>query len=66
MNQLAAETSPYLLQHKDNPVDWRIWSAETLAEARACGKPIQILDENDAPSGWLGPGCAATVAARRR
>jgi len=30
--------------------------------AAACGKPIQILDENDAPSGWLGPGCAPTVA----
>jgi len=29
---------------------------------RACGKPIQILDENDAPSGWLGPNCAPTVA----
>jgi uncharacterized protein YyaL (SSP411 family) len=42
MNSLAAETSPYLLQHKNNPVDWRVWSAETLAEAKACDKPILL------------------------
>jgi uncharacterized protein YyaL (SSP411 family) len=42
MNRLAAETSPYLLQHKDNPVDWRIWSAETLAEARSLDRPILL------------------------
>jgi uncharacterized protein YyaL (SSP411 family) len=42
MNRLAAETSPYLLQHRDNPVDWRIWSAETLAEAKSSGRPILL------------------------
>ena len=33
-NRLASETSPYLLQHKDNPVDWRPWGAEALAAAK--------------------------------
>jgi len=41
-NQLAAETSPYLLQHKDNPVHWRAWGAEALAEAQSTGKPILL------------------------
>jgi len=41
-NRLAAETSPYLLQHKDNPVHWRAWGEEALAEARATGKPILL------------------------
>ena len=30
MNRLAGETSPYLLQHKDNPVDWHPWDEEAL------------------------------------
>jgi uncharacterized protein YyaL (SSP411 family) len=42
MNSLAAETSPYLLQHKDNPVDWRVWSPQTLAEAKASDRPILL------------------------
>lgn len=42
MNQLARETSPYLLQHKDNPVDWHVWTAETLAKAKATDKPILL------------------------
>ena len=33
-NRLADETSPYLLQHKDNPVDWYPWGDEALARAR--------------------------------
>ena len=33
-NALANETSPYLLQHKDNPVDWMPWGAEALEKAR--------------------------------
>ena len=33
-NRLARETSPYLLQHKDNPVDWWPWGAEALEAAR--------------------------------
>jgi uncharacterized protein YyaL (SSP411 family) len=41
-NRLARETSPYLLQHKDNPVDWRPWGNEALAEAKALDKPILL------------------------
>ncbi|HLJ73353.1 MAG TPA: thioredoxin domain-containing protein [Thermoanaerobaculia bacterium] len=40
MNRLANETSPYLLQHANNPVDWYPWSEEALAKARAEDKPI--------------------------
>ncbi len=39
-NRLAGETSPYLLQHRFNPVDWRPWGPEALDEARRQGKPI--------------------------
>jgi uncharacterized protein YyaL (SSP411 family) len=39
-NRLAAEASPYLLQHKDNPVDWHPWGDEAFARARAEDKPI--------------------------
>lgn len=39
-NRLALETSPYLLQHKDNAVDWYPWGPEALARARAEQKPI--------------------------
>ncbi len=39
-NRLAAESSPYLLQHAANPVDWYPWGDEALARARAEGKPI--------------------------
>jgi uncharacterized protein len=42
MNYLATETSPYLLQHKDNPVEWHIWTAETLAKAKAADKPLLL------------------------
>jgi uncharacterized protein YyaL (SSP411 family) len=41
-NRLAQETSPYLLQHKDNPVHWWSWGPEALAEAQATGKPILL------------------------
>lgn len=41
-NQLGRETSPYLLQHRDNPVHWRAWGPEALAEAKAQGKPILL------------------------
>jgi uncharacterized protein len=40
MNRLAEEKSPYLLQHKDNPVDWRPWSGEAFAEAKSLDKPV--------------------------
>jgi uncharacterized protein YyaL (SSP411 family) len=39
---LAHETSPYLLQHKNNPVDWRPWGPDALAEAKRSGKPILL------------------------
>ncbi|MDD2858345.1 MAG: thioredoxin domain-containing protein [Candidatus Nanopelagicales bacterium] len=39
-NRLAASTSPYLLQHADNPVDWQEWSDEAFAEARRRDVPI--------------------------
>ena len=42
MNRLAEETSPYLLQHADNPVDWYPWGEEALGRARAEDKPILL------------------------
>ncbi|MEU1534530.1 thioredoxin domain-containing protein [Streptomyces fagopyri] len=42
MNRLAHETSPYLLQHADNPVDWWPWSAEAFDEARERGVPVLL------------------------
>jgi uncharacterized protein YyaL (SSP411 family) len=41
-NQLAAAASPYLLQHKDNPVDWWEWTPEAFAEARRSNRPILL------------------------
>ena len=41
-NRLADETSPYLLQHKDNPVHWWAWGPEALAEAKASNRPILL------------------------
>jgi uncharacterized protein YyaL (SSP411 family) len=41
-NRLAHETSPYLLQHAHNPVDWYPWGEEAFATARATGKPILL------------------------
>ncbi|MBW5421329.1 DUF255 domain-containing protein, partial [Streptomyces sp. BG9H] len=41
-NRLAHETSPYLLQHADNPVDWWPWSAEAFQEARERGVPVLL------------------------
>ncbi|MER7442163.1 thioredoxin domain-containing protein [Micromonospora avicenniae] len=42
MNRLAEATSPYLLQHADNPVDWWPWSEEAFAEARRRDVPVII------------------------
>ena len=42
MNRLGTETSPYLLQHAENPVDWWPWSEEALAAARSADKPILL------------------------
>ncbi|MFM7725870.1 MAG: thioredoxin domain-containing protein, partial [Flavobacteriales bacterium] len=42
MNRLAAETSPYLLQHKDNPVHWYAWGDEAWEIARRENKPVLV------------------------
>jgi uncharacterized protein len=42
MNRLAQETSPYLLQHADNPVDWEPWGQEALDRARLERKPLLV------------------------
>ena len=42
LNRLAAETSPYLLQHKDNPVHWWAWGPDALAEAKRSNRPILL------------------------
>ena len=41
-NRLGEETSPYLLQHRDNPVHWQPWGEATLAAAKAADKPILL------------------------
>ncbi len=41
-NRLAQETSPYLLQHRDNPVDWYPWGEEALARAREEDRPVLL------------------------
>jgi hypothetical protein len=41
-NRLAAATSPYLLQHQHNPVDWWQWGPDALAEAKRSNRPIML------------------------
>ena len=41
-NRLGEETSPYLLQHRDNPVYWQPWGEATLAAAKAADRPILL------------------------
>src|SRR5665811_57654 len=41
-NRLAAATSPYLLQHRHNPVDWWQWGPDALAEAQRSNRPIML------------------------
>ena len=41
-NRLGEETSPYLLQHKDNPVHWQAWGPEAFAAAKAADKPVLL------------------------
>jgi hypothetical protein len=43
-NRLADATSPYLLQHADNPVDWWPWSPEAFAEAARRGRAGAAVD----------------------
>ncbi|MBU6155515.1 MAG: thioredoxin domain-containing protein [Alphaproteobacteria bacterium] len=42
MNLLAQSSSPYLLQHKDNPVHWMAWGPDALQQAKTSGKPILV------------------------
>src|ERR1700756_1272797 len=41
-NRLAAESSPYLLQHRNNPVDWNPWDEQALARARQEARPLLV------------------------
>src|SRR5947209_5408886 len=41
-NRLAGESSPYLLQHQHNPVDWQPWDQEALADAREHDRPLLV------------------------
>jgi Protein of unknown function, DUF255 len=42
VNRLSASSSPYLLQHRDNPVDWWEWGPDALAEAKRLDRPILL------------------------
>ena len=42
MNRLAGESSPYLRQHADNPVDWHPWGDDAFAEARRTSRPVLL------------------------
>ncbi|TBO61033.1 DUF255 domain-containing protein [Streptomyces kasugaensis] len=65
-NHLAHETSPYLLQHADNPVDWWPWSTAAFEEARRGGVPVlfsggaqglpvvSIAEHNQVALNWRG------------
>jgi len=50
-NRLANATSPYLLQHADNPVDWWEWGPEAFEEARRRGVPL-LLSVGYAAGHW--------------
>ena len=41
-NKLIGESSPYLLQHANNPVDWHPWNEETLRKARDEDRPMLV------------------------
>jgi hypothetical protein len=56
-NRLAAATSPYLLQHQDNPVDWQEWGDDAYAEARRRGVPVFLS------VGYAAPATGQPVAA---
>ena len=72
MNRLAASSSPYLLQHAHNPVDWYPWGEEALArvggdpvrerpgrdvhEARARGSRCAAIRARSRSRRWHGPG----------
>ena len=52
MNRLASETSPYLLQHAGNPVDWYAWGDEALSRAREEGFPRISLSAEPGQTGF--------------
>ena len=52
-NRLADSTSPYLLQHQDNPVDWQEWGPAAFAEARERDVPV-LLSVKYAACHWHG------------
>jgi len=60
MNRLEGSTSPYLLQHKENPVDWWEWSDEAFAEAKRREVPV-LLSVGYASCHW----CHETKASRK-
>ena len=49
-NRLADETSPYLLQHKDNPVDWYPWGEEALEQGAGGGQADPALASATRPA----------------
>lgn len=59
-NRLASATSPYLLQHAENPVDWWEWGPEAFAEARRRDTPI-LLSVGYSACHW----CQVVVATLR-
>jgi uncharacterized protein YyaL (SSP411 family) len=65
-NRLSAATSPYLLQHAENPVDWWEWGDEAFAEARRRGVPV-FLSVGYAACHWCHdvPGLVAVDENRR-
>ena len=67
-NRLSEETSPYLLQHADNPVHWYGWGPEAIAAAKAQDKPILLsvatLPVTGAMS-WLMKASRTTPSRRR-
>jgi len=49
-NRLARETSPYLLQHQHNPVDWWAWGPEALAEAKKGRMDVEVTSGEELES----------------
>jgi Protein of unknown function, DUF255 len=67
-NRLAGSTSPYLLQHQDNPVDWRPWGDEAFAVARERDLPVcpcELLGARAAREGPRNPGLRPTAGEAR-
>ena len=52
-NRLAEATSPYLLQHQDNPVHWQPWDETALAAAREQDKPILLSSATPPATGAM-------------